>query len=615
MDTRDRQHEREILEAEATRRWSAADAWRVTAFAVSLAWAADRRRVVVAVGLQAAQALGLGVALLILRQALGDVLSTGRDNVRPSTVAGSIAILLGMGLMGAVFGVVARAQEEVLAVKMQRDAMDRVVRVSTAVDLVAFERPEYHDRVERAVWAAESHAPMMLTLVASWLQSVLSVVAVSVALVLTAWWLLPLLLMAMLPSLRVSLLQERTHHGLQVALLENRRARSYLVRLLTGRDEAKEVRAFGLAGLLRRRLGERFEEAITQEAAFHRRFAVRAIWARVAGDLVIAAAVVGLLFASSAGYLPLSGALAALGGVYLVSSQVAALPHLASLLGGSVRFVNDLREFTSATPAPPADQLDGRPFHTLETRSVSFSYPASSGPALRDVSVRLRAGEIVALVGENGAGKTTLAKVLTGLYQPDAGDVICDGEPADLSRLRAISTMLFQDFLRYKLSAAENIGMGRPERIADLDGVKRATAWAGVDTVIEALPRGYDTMLSTEFTDGRDLSLGQWQRVALARAFFRDAPFVVLDEPTAALDPRAERALFVSIRELFAGRTVLLISHRFSSVRSADRIYVLEAGRVIERGTHQTLMTADGVYAELFTTQAAAYLDSAQSPY
>ncbi|HET8682040.1 MAG TPA: ABC transporter ATP-binding protein [Micromonosporaceae bacterium] len=612
--SRDR-HQLELAEADAGRRWRVADLRRVAAFGLRLAWGADRRRVLLVFGLQATQAVGLGAALLMLREVLGGVLAIDGDGARPAMVALSVAVLLGMGLVGAVLEVVARAQEAVLALKIQREATDRVVRAAAGADLVAFERPEFHDRVERAVWAAEGHAPMLLALVLSTFQAALSVLAVGVALVVVAWWLLPLLLVAALPSVRVALLQQRTHYALQVALMENRRVRSYLVQLLTGRDEAKEVRAFGLAGLLGRRLESRFAEAIEREGQFQRRFAVRVIAARVAGDLVIAAAVVGLLVASAAGYLELAAALSALGGVYLVSSQAGAIPGLSSMLGGSVRFVDDLREFTASAPAPVSSPpVAARPFKVLEADRVSFTYPAATRPALSEVSIRLEAGEVVALVGVNGSGKTTLAKVLTGLYRPDTGAVTADGEPGDPAGLRAVSAVLFQDFLRYKLTAADNIGLGRPDRNSDLARVRRAARQAGADALVEALPQGYDTVLSTEFTGGADLSLGQWQRVALARAFFRDAPFVVLDEPTAALDPRAESALFASVRRLLAGRTVLLISHRFSSVRSADRIYVLDAGRVVEHGTHDALLARAGLYAELFTAQAAAYLDPARGP-
>jgi ATP-binding cassette subfamily B protein len=227
------------------------------------------------------------------------------------------------------------------------------------------------------------------------------------------------------------------------------------------------------------------------------------------------------------------------------------------------------------------------------------------------VSLEIGAGEVVALVGENGSGKTTLAKIIAGLYRPQAGRVLWDGvdvAAVDADELRRAVAVVFQDFERYLLPARENVGLGRHERIDDLPAIVAAARRADADEFLGRLPEGYETMLGREFAGGYDLSIGQWQRIALARAFFRDAPFVILDEPTAALDARAESRLFDGIRDLLEGRSVLLISHRFSSVRSADRIYVLDEGRVLEHGSHDDLMAAAGRYAELFPLQAAAYL-------
>jgi ATP-binding cassette subfamily B protein len=283
-----------------------------------------------------------------------------------------------------------------------------------------------------------------------------------------------------------------------------------------------------------------------------------------------------------------------------------------SLYEGAL-FMEDLNSFLKpeveieSTARP--DPLD--PITTLSVEDVTFTYPGSVVPALDRVSMEINRDEVVALVGENGSGKTTLAKLLCGLYSPDNGKIRWNG--ADLAgvgsaRVRSSVAVLFQDFVRYSLTARENIGMGKVEQLDDLPAIEKAAEVAGADRFLRRLPNGYETTLAAEFEGGVNLSGGQWQRVALARALVRQAPLLILDEPTAAVDARAETEIFDLIRRLGRGRATLLISHRFSTVMSADRIYVLKKGHVAETGTHSQLMLNDGLYAELYRLQAKAFL-------
>ncbi|MGW7440881.1 ABC transporter ATP-binding protein, partial [Streptomyces sp. NPDC054849] len=527
---------------------------------------------------------------------------------------------LGVGFAGAVVGMVAAAWQEVLRWDVERAAVGRVVGAAAGAELAEFEDPRFHDRVERAVAAATAHAPMLLTVVLSGLRAVLMLVAVAVGLVVMAWWLLPLLLVAAGPPTVVAVSRQRAQYALARELSQNHRERRYLMSLLTGREEAKEVRAFGLTGLLSGRLDALYQDLAGRRGALQRRFLVRGAWARLVGDAVVACGVAVVLASVKAGWLSTATALTALGGMYLGARQVTGASGMVSATGASLLYLADLRDFTSKTepalsvpsvPPPPGPLAggggEGTAFTMLEARDVSFTYPSGRQPALREVSVCLRAGEITALVGENGSGKTTLAKLLAGLYRPGTGRILLDGAPAGQDRLRELSAVMFQDYLRYRLTAAENIALSRPDHLTDRDRTEAAARLAGIDAVLRALPEGYDTRMGTEFARGAELSLGQWQRIALARAFFRDAPLVVLDEPTAAIDPQAEAALFTRLRTLFTGRTVLLITHRLAAAATADHIYVLDHGRITEHGTHRQLIQNNGLYTRMFHAQAATY--------
>jgi ATP-binding cassette subfamily B protein len=279
-------------------------------------------------------------------------------------------------------------------------------------------------------------------------------------------------------------------------------------------------------------------------------------------------------------------------------------------------FLEEFEEFVKSAPVTDAVAAASTPLvESVDLHGVTYRYPGAVVDALAHVDLHIPAGEIVALVGENGSGKTTLAKIVGGLYAPTSGAVSWDGTevaPEDRRRLRASTAVIFQDFVRYHLSVRDNVALGDPDRLAvghDAaldDDVRAALRLAGA-TFVDALPQGLDTILSREYTGGTELSVGQWQRVALARALFRSAPLVVLDEPSASMDPRAEHELFADVRRLVAGRAALFVSHRYGNLHLADRIYVMQAGSVVEHGTHDELLATGGVYASLYRLQADAY--------
>ena len=577
--------------------------------ALRLTWNAARREFLLVIGLQALGGLGLVVPLLAGRDLLAAIADGGGST--ELFLRGALTLLL-LGAMN-LAGAIATGRDEVLSELLARHAHRRILDVACTVPLERFDTPAFHNRLERATISAEVRPNQLAQGLGALAQATMGCIGIGIAVATIEPLLIPATLLAAVPLLLAGVKNGEMLFAMVFRITAAERERNYLLRLLTGRRPAAEVRVFGLAPYLRGRWEKRTSERIAET-----RQSVRRRLRVILVSRLISAACFGGLFAllfllSRSGRMTVADAGAAAGAVLLLGARLRIASLGADQLFEAAPFLEDLRSFLkleqrggSASHAAPIG------FERLTLEEVTFTYPGAGRPAVRDISLEIKAGELVALVGENGSGKTTLAKLLSCLYLPTAGRISYDGvevTEANAAGLRGSAAVLFQDFERYLLPAADNIGMGRWEKAADRAAVEAAAVTAGADGFLGVLPHGYDTLLGPEFAGGTDLSGGQWQRVALARVFFRDAPFIILDEPTATLDAHAEHELFERIRTLLAGRSVLLISHRFSAVRSADRIYVMANGRIVEQGTHQELMDAGGRYAEMFRLQASGYLE------
>ncbi|HTF40803.1 MAG TPA: ABC transporter ATP-binding protein [Propionibacteriaceae bacterium] len=585
---------------------------RLMARSLSIVWQSARTPFLALIGLQLLNAIALALQIFAVQLALTAVLeiSGTRD---PWSLVQPVLLLAGLTAVTAVIasvqvGLGRYAGELVVAVMWKR-----VLRVATRVDLRKFESARFYDRLQR-VQANALTRPYQIT---HGLVATTGGAAASAGLLIAIGWvhpaLLPLLLVGAVPVLLTSRRQSQLESDFLAQQTDSTRLRSYLTRVQTGRDEAKEVRAFGL--------GRKFGQRLNTLYADYLRDLAQHLWHRsrlgAAGSLgsaiLLALTLFLLAWLISTGRLSIAEAGAAVVAIRLLAGQIHSGLTGVQAIFESGQFIDDLDGFLTLAPAAEGGSREIGPpaeFDRIRSDAVSFSYPGRSALALQAASVEINRGEVVALVGENGSGKTTLAKVIAGLYEPGSGAVRWDGVDVRTFRpelFRERVAIIFQDFVRYGLSAEENIAVARPDDEVDHAAIREAAKLADADSFLAALPAGYETPLSRRFTGGHELSGGQWQKVAIARAFYRNAPLVIIDEPTAALDARAEYELFSSLHEVLRGRSALIVSHRFSTVRTADRIYVLDHGRVVEQGTHDELMALGGQYAELFDLQASAY--------
>jgi ATP-binding cassette subfamily B protein len=588
---------------------------RFTGLAVKLMWQADRKTVLLTGLLQLVSGLGIALLLLVGRKALSVVLNA------PTPVEGLEEAIPWFGVVLVIYVFLNFAYSahagihKLLAERTVRYFQDRILKAAAAVDLKKFESPEFYDRLRRAQENG-SMTPLQVSLNLPILTGgLLTAVGIMVALAFMKPVLVPFVVIAAIPLWVVTSRNTEEMYSFSFGQTPGDRVRQHLNGLLTLKENAPEVRAFQLSEFLRDRWNRIYDQRIAEARAMVIRFLKRSVIGSMASTLVMGLSIAAMLFLVLTGEMKLEVALPALVALQQLHSTLQAMGRSAGTLYESTMHLDDYEAFVQIEVPEERATQEIPPFSHLQVQDLTFTYPGSPKPALDGVSMDIRAGEVVALVGENGSGKTTLAKLLAHLYYPDLGRILWDGldtSGADPEAIRRQVALIFQDFVRYRLLARENIGVGDTLRIDEKSSIITAAKAAGAHGFIEGLSSGYDTQLGKEFAEGTDLSVGQWQRMALARAFFRNAPFIILDEPTASLDARAEHELFESIRNLTKGRAVLLISHRFSTVRSADRIYVLDSGKIIEHGSHRELMELGGTYSEMFNLQASSYVDVAQ---
>ena len=520
-------------------------------------------------------------------------------------------------VLNVVVGLLSRGidySDSLLADRYTHFVSVQVMQQAAQLDLTTYEDPVFYDRLERARVQATDRLAMIQQM-GRLLQQTLTTLIWTSILFYYSPWLLLLLALGVLPTFLGETHFAFLRYALNFRQTPAKRQMDYLRQTAGSREGAKELKLFNLSGFFTDRFNTLSQQIYQDNVALSRKKLIAGGLLGIIATLGYYGAYVFVIWRAIGGHYESIGVYALLtNAIIQASSNLQQVFSLASGVADQALFLTDLLAFFEMKPTVES-KADGlrvpRPIRQgFEFRNVSFAYPGTERRVLRNFNFELRPGQRIALIGENGQGKTTVVKLITRLYDPTEGEILLDGvdlREYDLDDLHHEMGVIFQDFMRYEMTARDNIGVGRVEREHSEDEIELAAEQSLAASVIAKLPGHYDQMLGRRFEGGVELSGGEWQRVALARAYLRDAQLLILDEPTAALDARSELEVFERFAELTEGKMALLISHRFSTVRMADRIVVLEGGVLVEDGTHSKLMALGGRYAAMFEMQAASY--------
>jgi len=524
-----------------------------------------------------------------------------------------VAAEFGIAILGSILGRTIDYLDALLADKYTRHISIQVMRHAAELDLTAYEDPVFYDRLERARVQATDRLGMIQS-IGRLVQQVIIGASLSVSILLFSPWLWVLLVVGTLPAFLGESHFAFLGYAKNFRQTPIRRELDYLRVLGGSREGAKELKLFGLKKFLVERFTRLSDQIYRENVDLARRRLIAGSFLSMIGTAGYYSAYVYVIWRTVSGSLSIGTLIFLTGAIVQASNNIQLVFSTMSSIADQALFLTDLLAFFQMEPtirSKPNALRAPRPIvHGFEFRNVSFRYPGATRLVLSNLDFHLRAGERVALIGENGGGKTTLVKLMTRLYDPVEGEILLDGvdlREYDVEDLYREIGVIFQDFMRYEMTARENIAVGRIEEMDNLPLLQAAADKSLADDVIERLPASYEQMLGRRFDGGVDLSGGEWQKVALARAYLRDAQVLILDEPTAALDARSEYEVFQRFAELTTGKSALFISHRFSTVRMADRIVVLENGKIVEDGNHEALFSLGGRYAGMFEMQAASY--------
>jgi ATP-binding cassette subfamily B protein len=537
--------------------------------------------------------------------------------LRGGTLPGHFWILVGTEVGLNIFlGLVSRAidySDSLLANRYTQHVSVRVMEQAARLDLTTYEDPIFYDRLERARVQATDRLAMIQQM-GRLIQQVITTLTFSIALVMASPWLVLLLAFGVLPSFIGETHFAFLGYAKNFRQTPAKRQMDYLRQVAGSREGAKEVKLFGLSKFFTKRFEALAHQIYVEDITLSRSKLIVGGLLGILGTLGYYGAYVFVIWRTLHGAYDIGKFTFLTAAIQQASSNLQQVFSTASGIADQALFLTDLLAFFRMEPTihskPDGLQMPQPVLKGFEFRNVSFKYPGTERVVLKNFNLHLSPGERIALIGENGQGKTTVVKLITRLYDPSEGQILLDGvdlREYDIEDLHRHIGVIFQDFMRFEMTARENIAVGRVDQPHQQSDIESAAHKSLADSVVAKLANGYDQMLGRRFDGGVELSGGEWQKVALARAYLRDAQLLILDEPTAALDARSELEVFERFAELTEGKMALLISHRFSTVRMADRIVVLAGGRLIEEGNHRQLMALGGTYAEMFEMQAASY--------